>query len=103
MKYLQYRWKSRLLMVLLVSILISLLFITLEQTSWAEQINLQGYTHGENEGSTQGNNSGGKPNFPSYLMYILPFVKELILIGVPLLLTLLVTKLFAKFSQKNKA
>lgn len=85
MKYLQYHWRSRTFVVLLISVVISVLLIFLELTDWAAQINQQGYSHG---------GEGGEGNkMPSFLRYILPFVKELVLIGVPMLLTLLVLKL----------
>jgi hypothetical protein len=80
MKHLQYNWKSRAFIISIVSIIICILLVSLELTSWADQINQQGFSHGK----------GGKdkPDLPAILMYILPFFKELILIGVPLLLTL---------------
>ncbi|MCL1046406.1 hypothetical protein L2737_13900 [Shewanella electrodiphila] len=84
MKYVNYRLKPRLLIVVGISLLVSLLLILLELTPWAEQINLQGYSHGDGE----------KRDIPSYMRYILPFVKELILIGVPMLLTVSVMKLY---------
>jgi hypothetical protein len=93
MKYLQYHWKPRLVSVLLVSVAVSLLLVALDQTSWAQQINLQGYSHGESEGAG--------PNIPYVLMYILPFLKEIVLIGVPMLITLLFVKLFGQFKHKN--
>ena len=97
MKHLKQQWKTRTSIVLIVSVLVSLIFVTLERTDWAMQINLQGYSHGSAEGE--------KPNIAPVLMYILPFVKELILIGVPMLLTLGVAKLagLIKGMFKNKA
>jgi hypothetical protein len=84
-----------------VSILVSILLIVLEQTDWAAEINQQGYSHGKNEGGQEGE----QRNFPSYLMYILPFVKELILIGVPMALVIYIAKLFGwlkqRFANKN--
>lgn len=93
MKYLQFRWKPRVTIILLVSIAVSLLLITLDQTQWAQQINLQGYSHGESDGEGR--------DIPTAMRYILPFVKEFILIGVPLLLTLLLLKVIAKFDSRN--
>ncbi|KHM49906.1 MULTISPECIES: hypothetical protein [Pseudoalteromonas] len=97
MKHLKQQWKTRTSIVLIVSVLVSLILVTLERTDWAMQINLQGYSHGSPEGE--------KPNIAPVLMYILPFVKELILIGVPMLLTLGVAKLagLIKGMFKNKA
>lgn len=95
MKYLQHRWQSRLLMVMLVSLLVSALLVTLELTGWAEQINQQGYSHGDGD--------GGERSIPAALMYILPFVKEFILIGVPMLLTLLWIKVFRKVKTAIKS
>lgn len=92
MKYLQYQWKSRLFYVLAISILVSVMLVSLEWTSWADQINMQGYTHGDGE---------GKGKMPSILMYILPFVKELILIGVPMLITVALAKLIGRFSKRK--
>lgn len=92
MKYLQYHWKSRTCVVLLISVVISMLLISLELTNWAAQINQQGYSHG---------GEGGEGNkIPSFLRYVLPFVKELVLIGGPLLLTLLVLKLSSITKRK---
>ncbi|MCT8985563.1 hypothetical protein [Shewanella phaeophyticola] len=92
MKYLQYQWKPRLCYVLAISIFVSILLVSLEWTSWAEQINAQGYSHGDGE---------GKSKMPSILMYILPFVKELILIGVPMLITVGIAKLIGRFSKRK--
>lgn len=92
MKYLKEHWKSRSTIILFVSVLVSILLMTLDQTSWAEQINLQGYTHGEDDGKAQ--------NRLGLLRYILPFVKEMVLIGMPMLLTLLVSKLLGNFTKK---
>ncbi|MDO6840497.1 hypothetical protein Q4602_13505 [Paraglaciecola chathamensis] len=92
MKYLQYHWKSRTFVVLAISIVVSILLISLELTDWAAQINQQGYSHG----------SEGK-GIPSALRYILPFVKELVLIGVPLLLSLLLMKVLRWLRRAKKA
>ena len=78
MKYLQINWKSRVLITLVISLFISTLIVSLELTSWADQINLQGFSHGGED----------KPNIPSILMYILPFVKVIVLVGATLFLTL---------------
>lgn len=97
MKYLQYNWKSRVLVILIISIIVSALMVTLELTDWAEQINLQGYSHGsDSEGDKQ------RANIPPALMYILPFVKEIVLIGVPMLLTLLILKLSSMLKRTFK-
>ncbi len=90
MKYLKVQWKSRTAVILFVSILVSILLMTLDQTHWAEQINLQGYTHGD----------GKAQNGLGLLRYILPFVKEIVLIGVPMLLTLLVSNFLDNFTKK---
>jgi hypothetical protein len=92
MKYLQTEWKTRLPVVMLISIAISALLVGLELTDWAAQINQEGYSHGEGEG----------PSGPSVLMYILPFVKEVVLIGVPMALSLLVMKLFGRKKNTSK-
>lgn len=91
MKYLQTQWKFRLTVVLVVSIIASVLLMGLEMTDWAAQINQQGYSHG----------GGEKPNAPSALMFILPFVKEIILIGVPMSISLLVMKLFGRKKKRT--
>lgn len=85
MKYVKINWVSRTLIIVGISIIISLLMVSLELTDWAAQMNLQTEVHGKGEGD--------KRNMPTALMYILPFVKELILIGVPMLLTLLILTL----------
>ncbi len=82
MKYLKTHWKSRLVIVLMVSVAISVLMIVIEQTDWAAKINQEGFSHGEN----------GEPKGPSFLNYILPFVKELVLIGIPMGISLLILK-----------
>jgi len=94
MKHLKQQWKTRTSIVLIVSVLVSLILVTLERTDWAIQINLQGYSHGAPEGE--------KPNIAPILMYILPFVKELVLIGVPMLLTLGIIKLFGLMKKRFK-
>ena len=94
MKHLKQQWQSRTSIVLIVSALVSLLLVSLELTDWAAQINQQGYTHGAADGE--------KPNIAPVLMYILPFVKELILIGVPMLLTLGIIKLFGLIKRLVK-
>lgn len=81
MKYLAEHWQSRTLIILFVSVIIAIALVGLEYTDWANKINRVGYNHDEG-------NSEGKRNIPDYMMYILPFVKELILIGVPLFITL---------------
>ncbi|QIZ77935.1 hypothetical protein [Ferrimonas lipolytica] len=84
MKYLQQDWQARTAIIVLVSVVISIAMIALELTPWAEQINLQGYEHGGGK--------EGKKSMDSALIYILPFVKVLVLTGVPLLITLIVLK-----------
>ncbi|MCM2680312.1 hypothetical protein [Echinimonas agarilytica] len=85
MKYLKQSWQRRTLIVMCISVLVSVCMIALENTQWADHINQVGYSHGAEE---QGPAEGGKRNMPSYMMYILPFVKEIVLIGVPLLITI---------------
>lgn len=97
MKHLKVNWQTRTLIILAVSIAISLLLVSLELTSWAEQINLQGELHSEG--------GEGKPNMPAVLKYFLPFVKEIVLICVPLFLTLGLMKLSRRLKRviaKNK-
>jgi SNF family Na+-dependent transporter len=92
MKYLQYQWKSRLGVVLIVSIVISAAMMMLEMTDFANQINQQGFSHGDGDG----------PSGPAALMFILPFVKEIILIGVPMLLALLVMKTLGRKKRNTR-
>ncbi len=94
MKHLKQQWKTRTSIVFVVSVLVSLLLVSLELTDWAAQINQQGYSHGAAEGE--------KPKIASILMYILPFVKELILIGVPMLLALGIAKLLGLIKRVVK-
>ena len=99
MKYLQDHWKSRFVIVMFVSVILSALMVLLELTDWAEHINQLGFSHGKGgEGA-----EGEKKNIPAIMMYILPFIKEFILIGVPMLLTLLWIKLFSKVKRLIKA
>lgn len=90
MKYLAYRWRARGIVVVSISILLSVLLILLDRTDWAAHINQQGYLHG-----------GEGNKIPIFLRYILPFVKELVLIGVPLLLTLLFLKIFGMLKRSQ--
>jgi hypothetical protein len=86
MKYLLNRWKPRSAIILAASLGISIFMIALEMTDWATQINQQGYSHGD-----------GEPSNPaSVLQYILPFVKEMVLIGVPMSLSLFLMRLFGR-------
>lgn len=78
MKHLKKHWQKRTFIVLLITVLVGWAMIALELTSWAAAINQAGYSHGEE----------GERKIPAILMLVLPFVKELVLIGVPLLLTL---------------
>lgn len=94
MKYLQTQWKPRLAIIVTVSIVISVFMVSLEMTDWAAQINLQGYSHGD--GEAEG------PGAASILRYILPFVKELILIGVPMAIALLLMKIFGRKKRTQK-
>lgn len=80
MKYLQKHWQSRTAIVLIVSTIVGLLLTSLELTAWAEKINHQGYSHDAGEEVAR--------NIPTVMRYILPFVKEIILVGLPLLITL---------------
>lgn len=91
MKYLKIKWQSRVMIILLVSVFISCLLVFLDRTDWAAQINQQGYSHG---------GEGGKPSIPMVLIYILPFVKEIVLMGVPMLLTLLVINIAVRIKAK---
>lgn len=65
--------------------------VSLELTDWAKQINQLGFSHGVGEDD--------KKSIPVAMMYILPFIKEFILIGVPMLLTLLWIKVFRKLKR----
>ncbi|WP_440874188.1 hypothetical protein [Thalassotalea sp. PLHSN55] len=94
MKYLKVHWRQRVFLLSLVSVSISLLMISLELTDWAQQINELGFSHGDNE-------NNGK-SIPSAMRYILPFVKELVLIGVPMGLALLWLKILRKLKHKFK-
>ncbi|MCJ2376313.1 hypothetical protein LNL84_05635 [Vibrio sp. ZSDZ34] len=92
MKYLKYHWKPRLSVVMTLSIIISALMVMLEMTDFANQINQQGFSHGDGDG----------PSGPAALMFILPFVKEIILIGVPMLLALLVMKTLGRKKRNTR-
>lgn len=89
MKHLKPHWQLRSFLILLISAIASILLISLEFTDWAAQINIEGYSHGEAEGE--------RPNIPTVLMYILPFIKVFVLVTVPMFLTLLIIKLWSKF------
>ncbi|WP_413699555.1 hypothetical protein ACLKMH_19245 [Psychromonas sp. KJ10-10] len=91
MKYLAHQWKFRFTLILLISIMLSVLLVQLDLTLWAEQINQQGFSHGVEEGK----------KMPSALKYILPFVKEIVLICVPMFITLLLMKFWASLKRKR--
>lgn len=92
MKYLQYQWKPRSVIVLVVSIVMGVSMVLLELTDWANQINEQGFSHGDGEG----------PDIPSVLKYVLPFIKEIILIGVPMSISLLIMKIFGRKKRASR-
>lgn len=93
MKFLKKNWKSRSTIIVFISLLVGLLMIALEQTQFASDINATGYHHG-GEGE-------GRPNIPSAVLFILPFVKALVLIGVPLLIARLIANILGFFSRKR--
>jgi hypothetical protein len=95
MKFLKKNWKSRSTIVVFISLLVGLLMIALEQTQFASDINATGYHHG---GDGEGE---GRPNIPSAVLFILPFVKALVLIGVPLLIARLIANILGFFSRKR--
>jgi hypothetical protein len=92
MKHLTYQWKSRVIIILAVSVIISALLVLLDTTEWAQQINIEGFSHDAEEGK----------KMPLSLMFILPFIKEVILIFVPMFLTLLVIKVFSIIKNRKK-
>ena len=89
MKYLKQYWQFRTTILFLVSTAICFLLVMLEYTDWAAQINALGNGHEE----------GAENDIPIVLMYILPFVKELLFIGIPMVFVLLVLKLSSKFKK----
>ena len=91
MKFLNKNWKSRSAIIIVVSVLTGLLMMTLEHTQFASNINASGWHHG----------GEGKPDIPGIVLFILPFIKALVLIGVPLLLARVVAKILGIFSSKG--
>lgn len=92
MKYLQRNWRSRLLMTLLISSLLSILLVALDQSEWAAQVNAQGMESGNGGEHHKGNKS-------AVLMMILPILKVMILTGVPMFLTILLMKILITFKR----
>ncbi|MBT3135038.1 hypothetical protein KL866_07965 [Alteromonas sp. ALT199] len=91
MKFIKKDWKSRTAIVVGISVCIGLLMITLEQTQFAQDINAAGYQHG----------GEGKPDIPAAILFILPFIKALVLIGVPLLIARLLASILRLVSRKG--
>lgn len=92
MKFVKINWKFRSSVVVAISVILGLLMIALDQTQFANNINAAGWSHG-GEGE-------GRPNIPSIVLFILPFVKALVLIGVPLLLARVMANILGLFSRK---
>ncbi|MDO6694249.1 hypothetical protein Q4574_13225 [Aliiglaciecola sp. 3_MG-2023] len=93
MKFVKKNWKSRSTIVVGISLLVGILMIALEQTQFAIDINSAGWHHG-GEGE-------GRPNIPGAVLFILPFVKALALIGVPLLVARLIVNIIGLFTRKR--
>lgn len=91
MKYVKEEWKFRVTIVLSVSIVVSVLMVMLDQTQWATNINAMEWHHG----------GEGKPDIPTIVLFILPFVKAIVLIGLPFLLARGVANLMAFVRRKN--
>lgn len=91
MKFIKIDWKYRTAIVVGISLCVGLLMITLEQTQFAHDINAAGYQHG----------GEGKPDIPAVVLFILPFVKALVLIGVPLLIARLLANILRLVSRKG--
>lgn len=90
MKFIKINWKFRAAIVVGISVCIGLLMIALEQTQFAKDINVAGYQHG----------GEGKPDIPAVILFILPFIKALVLIGVPLLIARLLANILRLVSRK---
>ena len=91
MKFVKKNWQSRSAIIVCISLVVGLLMITLEQTPYASDINAAGYQHG----------GEGKPDIPAVVLFILPFVKALVLIGVPLLIARLLANILRLVSRKG--
>ncbi|NDV91318.1 hypothetical protein GTH32_09020 [Alteromonas sp. 345S023] len=91
MKFLKKDWKSRSTIIVAISLLVGVLMITVDQTQFASEINAMGYHHG----------GEGKPDIPAVVLFILPFIKALVLIGVPLILARLIASILRRFSPKR--
>jgi|GEM_PF-516811 len=85
MERLTENWFSRTLIILVISCLVAWCMYYLEFTDWATAI----------DATPIDNNAGREGQRPAQaLLYILPFIKEVVLIGVPLALTVLTKKLY---------
>ena len=84
-------WKFRMFIILLVLVVTSLLSTSLTFTTWAEEVRMASTVLVE-----QSSQQEEVQTIPKLLMFVVPFIKEAILIGVPLLLGLLVGKLYGK-------
>lgn len=89
-------WKFRMLIILLVLAVTSLLSTLLTFTTWAEEVRMASTVLVE-----QGSQQEEVQTIPKLLMFIVPFIKEAILIGVPLFLALLAGKLYARGKSKT--
>lgn len=96
MTVLKKNWKSRTLWISAISIIVSLIMMTLTFTDWAEAMRIGG------ELAIQGN-EGIDPEreMPAVLMYIVPFIKEFVLIGVPMLLGIGIGTVYKKVKRSS--
>lgn len=86
------------IIILMASLLVVLAALPLAQTEWAEGLrNDVGH-----EGETAEQGAGVPANMPPVMRYTLPFVKELILMGIPGLLAYGILQLLKWISRLNK-
>jgi hypothetical protein len=96
MTVLKRNWKSRTLWISAISIIAALIMMTLTFTDWADAMRIGG------ELAIQGSD-GTQPEreIPAVLMYIVPFIKEFVLIGVPMLLGIGIGRIYKKLKKSS--
>lgn len=88
-------WQQRSLIIVLITIVLGACMVPLASTEWAE-----GFRVSAQEVVTEGEK---RPPFSPILVYAISALKILVLMGVPLLLTLGIQKLYRHFKPARQA
>jgi hypothetical protein len=94
MSILTQSWKQRTSWLVLVSLLVGLLLTLLTFTDWAEGMRIV-------DAASASQPPEGDRDMPAALMIIAPFIKEFVLIGIPLAMSLAIGKFYTRFTIKR--